>query len=300
MVATVYSRRPIRVRVPRAVTRLAPLASRAAVFGALLLGMTLLARRVGIVAYTELVAPLAVSAALAVVALVLAGIALLDCWLRGAAGGWKAIRAMALAGLVTTPFLLGVIRYVGNPSVSDVSTDPLDPPDLTAVSTLPAPTPADLATRRYDAAIERVAGNVRTALNELGWTETGSTLADDRGTGAPIQPADASGAIPVPVMRAPTPEQLALIEQAQQAEREAIAAERREEQAVLVLTATILSPVLHLPSDVVIRLRDDGERTTLDLRSRSREGRHDLGRNAALIRTFLAALDDVMARDGLR
>ena len=63
MVATVYSRRPLHVRVPRAVTRLAGMAWRVAVFAALLLGMTLLARRVELIAYGELAAPLAVTAA---------------------------------------------------------------------------------------------------------------------------------------------------------------------------------------------------------------------------------------------
>ena len=43
--------------------------------------------------------------------------------------------------------------------------------------------------------------------------------------------------------------------------------------------------------DVVIRIAADGDGSRLDIRSKSRVGRSDLGANAARIRTFLDALD---------
>lgn len=298
MVATVYSRRPLHVRVPRTTTRLASLASRAAVFALLLLLMTLVARRVGLVAYGELALPLAVSAASAASAILIAVLALAECWLTGARGGWRAIRAMVLAALVAAPFAAGAILYLVHPTVSDVATDPLDPPPITAGGDAPAAAPG-LATRRYDAAIERVGVSVRAALAEIGWRETGAVVVDAREDAVPVVP-DGTPAVPVPRMRAPTEEQVAIIEELRRAEREALAAERREEEAVIVLSVEVRQPVLGLVSDVVVRLRDDGEQTSVDVRARSREGSHDLGRNAALARRFLAALDEVTARDGLR
>ena len=43
--------------------------------------------------------------------------------------------------------------------------------------------------------------------------------------------------------------------------------------------------------DVVIRFRPEGAGSVLDVRSVSRVGRSDLGKNAERIRSFLAALD---------
>lgn len=300
MVASVYQRRPLYVRVPRAVTRLSGLAMRTAVFAALLLVMTILARRAGLVSFGELAAPLALSGAAAVAALVIGLAALVDCWMRGSAGGWRAIRACVLALLVAVPFVIGVSRYVLYPAVRDVSTDPIDPPSITATTDRPAPAPPDVATRRFEEAIERVGGWVRTAAADLDWA-----LREEGGTGGLADDADAGGGavgpagdVPAPTMRQPTDEQLAMIAEAERARRAALAAERRDEEAVLLLAAEVPSPVLRLSSDIVIRLRDDGEQTSVDIRARSREGSHDFGRNADLARAFIAALDAAAARDG--
>ena len=301
MVATVHSRRPLHVRVPREMSPLAGVAWRVAVFAALLLVMTILARRAGIIGVFELVAPIGVAGATGLVALALALLALTDCLLRGSAGGWRAIRAAALALVVAVPFVLGAVRYVLNPAVNDVSTDVVTPPSITA-SEQPRPTPADLVARRYDATIERVNAAVRETLVELGWeigAEQGRAEPADAG-GPALPPEEIADVIPVPRMRAPTAEQIALLEAAARERAAALAAERREEEAVLELSMTVRTPVLRLVSDVVVRLRDDGETTTIDVRSRSREGRHDLGRNADHVRTFLAALDETMARQGLQ
>ena len=49
--------------------------------------------------------------------------------------------------------------------------------------------------------------------------------------------------------------------------------------------------ILGLRSDVVVRLRDEAEQTTVDMRAVSRFGRYDLGFNARLIESFFNALD---------
>ena len=49
--------------------------------------------------------------------------------------------------------------------------------------------------------------------------------------------------------------------------------------------------ILGLRSDLAVRLRDEAEQTTVDMRAVSRYGRYDLGFNAALIESFFNALD---------
>lgn len=53
------------------------------------------------------------------------------------------------------------------------------------------------------------------------------------------------------------------------------------------LEAVATTPLFRFRDDVVVRLRAEGDGTRIDLRSRSRIGRHDLGANARRIRDFL-------------
>lgn len=301
MVATVYSRRPLYAPVPRTVSPVARMAVRGAVFAALLGLLTLLTRRIGLVAYDELFWPLMVTGAAAAVSLVLSLVTLGDCWARGTKGGWRALRAMALSLLVLVPFLFAIQRLATEPPTADVTTDPLDPPAI--VGTGGAPLAVPEAGRRFEAAIERVSAAVETALAELGWSvieREGTVVVPE--VDAPIAPPVASveGAVPMPRMRPLTPAEQAAVDERAAAERALLAAERRDEEARLLYRALVRSPVLDVPSDVVIRLRDDGEATTLDLRARSREGERDLGENRRRIRAFLAKLDEVVQRDGVR
>jgi uncharacterized protein (DUF1499 family) len=62
-----------------------------------------------------------------------------------------------------------------------------------------------------------------------------------------------------------------------------------------VLEAVARTLLLGFPSDVAIRLTDEGESTYVDMRSASRYGGDDFGDNAARISKFLDALDTEMA-----
>ena len=304
MVANVYSRRPLHAEVVRTDSTASRMAVRGAVFAALLGAATLVTRRIGLVTYDELLAPLLVTAASAIVALGLALATLADCWLRGARGGWRALRAMALALLVLVPFSVAAQRFVTEPATADVTTDALDPPRITGTADEPFATPEQ--GRRFEASIERVAAAVETTLAELGWPvlEREGSLDVAEVDAAVPQPEAVEGDVPIPRMRPLTEEEQAAREQREAEERAVIAAERsaerREEEARLLYRAAVESPVLGVPSDIAIRLRDDGEATTLDLRARSREGRHDLGENRRRIAAFLAQLDETVQRDGVR
>ncbi|MEM7409162.1 MAG: DUF1499 domain-containing protein [Myxococcota bacterium] len=64
----------------------------------------------------------------------------------------------------------------------------------------------------------------------------------------------------------------------------------REDPAAGVLEANETSRVFQFVDDVVVRIRPDGSGAVIDVRSRSREGRGDLGANAARIRRLLDAV----------
>ena len=300
MVANVYARRPLHAQVVRTDSAMARMAVRSAVFAALLGAATLATRRIGLVTYDELYAPLLVTAAAAIVALGLALATLADCWLRGARGGWRALRAMALALLVLVPFSVAAQRFVTEPVATDVTTDALDPPRITGTLDEPVATPEQ--GRRFEASIERVSAAVETTLAELGWPvlEREGSLDIGEVDAAVPQPDTVESEIPIPRMRPLTEEEQTVRQQREAEERAVIAAERREEEASLLYRAAVESLILGVPSDVAIRLRDDGEATTLDLRARSREGTHDLGENRRRIATFLAQLDEIVQRDGVR
>ena len=54
-------------------------------------------------------------------------------------------------------------------------------------------------------------------------------------------------------------------------------------------------PILALPSDITIRIVEDGPETFVDLRSASRDVAWDLGQNRRFIEDFLTRLDTAMA-----
>ena len=56
------------------------------------------------------------------------------------------------------------------------------------------------------------------------------------------------------------------------------------------IEATDTSSIFHFVDDIVIRVRPDGAGSRIDIRSRSRDGRGDLGINAKRIRTYTAAV----------
>jgi len=64
----------------------------------------------------------------------------------------------------------------------------------------------------------------------------------------------------------------------------------REDAAAGVLEATDTTRVFRFVDDVVVRVQPDGDGARVDLRSKSRDGKGDMGANAARIRAFRAKL----------
>ncbi|WP_157015018.1 DUF1499 domain-containing protein [Mesorhizobium xinjiangense] len=63
-------------------------------------------------------------------------------------------------------------------------------------------------------------------------------------------------------------------------------------RGIVLITVEARSAIFGFPSDVALRISDEGETSYVDMRSASRYGAHDLGENAARISRFLADLDE--------
>lgn len=314
---------------PRGTSRAALWCQRLAVFLLFYLPIVVAGHRFGLIETPGAFWLLGLAVALLAVCLVLGAAGFHDLWTTGARGGMRALRGMALAGVLLLPFLYGGYLAFTRPPLNDVSTDLADPPEFSAAGDdrtgamnriEPLTTQRreaqiqaypGLAARSYSGDIDRVFRTVFELVRERDWL----VLAEDAEPGdAPVDVAD-SGLVarptrmpdgtliapPVPRNR-PDPD----------APAGAISGERvdvlrdsapegdlsRPRASVVAddryVEAVATSPVMGFESDVVIRLVEEGERTVVDMRAASRHGRHDLGANAALVQDFLAELDEAL------
>lgn len=239
-------------------------ASRLASFSAVLLVVSGLGHRFGLVETIGFFWLLGVVGALALCALLLAGAGFFQLWTYGDSGGIRAARAVFVALAVLSPFGISAYRVHAYPRLSDVSTDVNDPPPLEAAARLRTPDmnpvgpisaeeaalQADgypnLTGRRYPLSADRVQELAAQLVLANGWSFT----------------------------RPPTP-----------------ALDGGDSFIEALAKTTFLS----FPVDVSIRITDESDTTYVDMRSASRYGRHDLGDNAARIDDFLSALDAAVA-----
>ncbi len=155
-----------------------------------------------------------------------------------------------------------------------------------------APTPSDreaqtqaypgLVGRRYEGALDRVFEGVKAAVvsarieivhqegAEQAQLQETPPVVDEE----PESDAKAPGTVPIPLPR-PEPSLAPPVFTASD----------------VVLQGEARSLLFGLPFDVVIRLREDTETTTVDIRVASRYGAHDLGFSAAVAKDFLKRLD---------
>ena len=61
------------------------------------------------------------------------------------------------------------------------------------------------------------------------------------------------------------------------------------------IEAIARTPILGFREDIVVRVRGSADGARIDVRSASRYGRHDLGSNAARVRSLLEDIDDTAA-----
>ncbi len=239
-------------------------ASRLANFSAVLLVVSSLGHRFGLVETIGFFWLLGLVAALALVALLLAVAGFFHLWMFGDRGGISATRAILVALVVLSPFMVSAWRVYAYPQLSDISTDLSDPPPLDAAAALrtaamnpvapisegqgllQAESYPDITGRRYPLSADRVQELAAGLVLANGWTFT----------------------------RPPTPV---------------------PDGGDSFIEALARTTFLAFPVDVSIRITDEGDTSYVDMRSASRYGKHDLGDNAARITSFLTALDGAVA-----
>ena len=183
-------------------------------------------------------------------ALLISGIA----WMRTHPNPMAAMATIAGALIVLLP-LTQVIGALGKPRIHDISTDLADPPRFSAVLPLRADTPNG-APDNIDEATARAQ---RAGYPDLVTLDL------------PL-PADAAFA--------------KAVEAAKTMEWEIVSL--RPEDGIIEATATTAWFGFH--DDVVVRIRPAGSHSRIDVRSTSRVGRGDAGKNADRIRRYLRLL----------
>lgn len=187
-------------------------------------------------------------------------------WSFGDKGGGNLAIAILFSVIVLSPFVAAGVLFLIEPPLNDVSTDLGDPPAFVAAQK--ARTPAMNPIRPISAEKAKLQSAAFPAVS-------------GRRYGASIDHV------------------LEIVRQTMKAEGWKISSDPSlgEDQVEYEIEAVARAPLLPFPSDVVVRLRDEGDSTYVDMRSASRYGRFDLGSNAARIRGFLARLDVAMASE---
>ena len=226
--------------------------------------------------------------------LVLGVRAFFDLWNAGRKGGKATLRGMIVAAAVVAPFLWYGYLGLTLPSISDVSTNPVEPPQFlqaNAWRAVEVPNGANefarydadysetivqaypkLASRRYNSGAQRILGAARGLAEARRWTVTavlGQTEEETRAEKAQNEEAPAD-------------------------EDEASNELEAEPQAEIRLEAVARSPIFGFPQDIVLAIVPEAESTLVDMRASTRWGAHDFGRNADTITRFLSDLDTAL------
>jgi uncharacterized protein (DUF1499 family) len=170
--------------------------------------------------------------------------------LRGRGAAPAGVAAIA----VGIAFLALVGRSGGSPRINDFTTDVDDPPAFRHAATLPGNAGRDMSYPRAFADVQR-------------------------GCCPDLAPAR---------LRATPGDALARARSA--AERMPAWTVTDVDQNAGTIEAVATSRLFRFQDDIVIRVRPDGDGSRVDMRSKSRDGKGDLGANAARIRAYLAEL----------
>lgn len=245
-------------------SRLAIWARRFALFAIV---VSLLAIIIGRAGFLEIIPSLAaVGGALivSVVAVALALGAFVVIWRDGLAGFGMAITAFAIGvGILAYPSYLATKAY-RLPAISDITTDPIDPPRFEAIARL----------RSRDANPILYAGLRAAELQKAAYPNIQPVY-------LPVQPEVAFEA----TMSVMTRRKLRPVD------ARPPQTGRRDGRIEVVFR----TPVMGFRDDVVIRIRSDPEGARIDLRSTSRYGRHDFGTNAARIASLAEDIEEAVA-----
>jgi hypothetical protein len=265
--------------VEEPVSRLAVWSLRLALFALAATFVAIIIVRSGALDVVPALSTVAGALLLGVVAIVLAFGAGIVIWRQGCGGLRQALLAVLIGGaLIAYPAYCGYTAYK-LPSIYDVTTDPIDPPQFDAIARL---RPRDANPITYEGLY--AAELQHTAYSDIEPEDTSAT------------PQEAYEAALKVISR----RRWRIVDQRPPpqpgATRNAEARQPQDQAASDgIIEAVARSMVLGFREDVVVRIRATSDGTRIDARSASRYGRNDLGSNAARVRDLIAAIDDVLS-----
>ena len=243
-------------------SRLAIWARRCALFSLAATVLVIVIVRAGWIEIDPSLAAVTGALGIAGLSILLAVAALVVIWREGIEGLGRAVVAIIIgAALLAYPAYLG-LKYMRTPALADVTTDMSDPPRFDQAAKLRPRGTAD-----YPGAT--IAARQRAAYPDIEPLQIAAT--------AQVAFEAASSVINkrkwnVILNRPPLPG-------------------RRDGQ----IEAIARTPILGFREDIVVRVRGGADGARVDVRSASRYGKHDLGSNAARVRSLLEDIDDAAA-----
>ncbi len=241
-------------------------ARRVALFAVAIMLLAILIARGGFFDIGPTLATIGAALIMAVIGIVLSFAAGIIIWRSGNPGIGIALTAFVIGvALLAYPSYLGLRAYQ-LPQITDVTTDPLDPPRFEAIARL----------RPRDANPAAYAGLTAAELQRVAYPEIEPLVVGS----TPQQSFDAAmnviNKLKWRVVDARPPQ-----------------ANRREGRIEAVARTLIFG----FRDDVVVRIRPVPDGTRIDFRSASRYGRSDFGTNAARIRGLSEAIDETLGEE---
>ncbi|MDR3493703.1 MAG: DUF1499 domain-containing protein [Ancalomicrobiaceae bacterium] len=228
--------------------------------------VTLIEHRADVIETAHALVLVAVATTLGIAALLSAAFGFHVIWERGFVGARSASLGVVYGLMALAPAIYGGYAAATHPTLSDISTDWVDPPLFREVAFarvgssngVDPPPPEkiqlqkavypDIVTRRFGIGTEQLFNAAKKVVDRNGWKV------------------------------------LQVLQPKEDGDRGRIEAETHTQ-------------LLGAEEDVVIRILADSAGAHLDMRSSSRFGTHDMGQNAERIRSFFAALDTAVAEN---
>ncbi len=253
---------PVRRLPEEPASRLAIWARRIAMFSLPVALLAIIIERAGLLEIVPVLATFAAALAMAVFAILLALIALITVWRHGVEGLGAATAAILIGlAMLGYPAYLAVKAY-RLPAISDVTTDPIDPPRFETIGRLRSREANPVAyAGLYSAELQKAAYpdvvSLETTSNAKAAYEAAMTVIKKRRWNVVNE-------------REPQP--------------------GRRDGYIEAVARTM---VMGFRDDVAVRIRAVGQGARIDVRSASRYGRHDFGTNAARVKALLDDIDDI-------
>jgi uncharacterized protein DUF1499 len=262
---------PIRRIAEEPASRLAIWARRIAGFSLPVALLAVFIERAGLLDIVPVLATFAAALAMAVIAILLALASLVGIWRHGVEGFGAALTAIVIGvALLGYPAYLGA-RAARLPEISDITTDPIDPPRYETIGRLRARGANPIAYAGLYAAEQQKAAYPDVVPLD--------TEASAQATYEAAMAAIAKRRWQVINTRAPQ------------------VAQRGQPARDGYIEAVARTLIMGFRDDVAVRVRAVGDGARVDVRSSSRYGRHDFGTNAARVRALLDDIEDLAGED---